>query len=884
MSYEGPQDASALRINSQFTTQASKQYRTGFLYGCPLQSSPSSSAKTLPWLKFYAELQGRTLKLYKIAVELAALTYVSSPSANSICQAELRPTSQIIEKIKMADTTPVDIDVTTTLAFATSIPQYDAEEGHALPPPVPYDSFFVLTGFPSRFKSGLYLAAPSSLACNAWIAAFALVNFELAKLNEYYTLNLLKDPPFYHIWDSMRMTPFNTAVYTSRITFQGLLDVLLPSDNWKTMYAVLIGPPAEPRRGSQKNRGGHIALYNSKRDFRMGKQSVYIHHVTQAYGIYPTAAPANIGDCKGVFRIEGCVCLFADKPVAKGLRGSMLRSQSMPSLVAAGQEAEQLGQPRKSDVETADEEYCGLYFRAPKGSFEMAQWIVACMGAFDIDADLVKRDRGIAGGECGLLGKDSQLSASGMPAAVSSNTTTSNSAWGLLFLSTPEVAGIDMRYLAMAMMRREIENVLVDKCGAKQAGHLGWWNSTIKKESFVRQGIEWKEVEARAKEFVMWLKAEKQILPPSPPTTPDGGRKAPPRTASLIDIKATSALVPSSSPSPLPDIHTGFSVSVEEIEQRVSLSDEEDSILPESVEPDVMTPKDPNAVFWHDANSYSVVVEAIHDDGWRGTIPASHLSNGTWVATPARGARVGSKVAFSFVVNDKKQTSGDYPTSSGGEEGLMNWIVVEPGPNTRPLSKSAADYETLEEELKTVPSMVSIVDSESNSSGSSDSSPPQQGDVDVITPIVAADNVSLNSTCSSPSARTPARLMTPRVSTGSSSNGDTSLRRRVKSWLSAPSYKYARNPDAPSDGTASSSSEGTGRSHSLDEGTSGPATLIKGSPRMIIEPEVTGASVKKRHSLADLIREVVGMNNSNTNVKNYNNSNNNNNNNQSQQQ
>ena len=169
----------------------------------------------------------------------------------------------------------------------------------------------------------------------------------------------------------------------------------------------------------------------------------------------------------------------------------------------------------------------------------------------------------------------------------------------------------------------------------------------------------------------------------------------------------------------------------------------------------------------------------------------------------------------------------------------MNWIICSPsaknsGRRTSNPLESAENIDTgnrssshkskttgetsTDGPLKPVPSMASITNTESSGGSESSESSPRVMDPDLISPVQqSSDDVSLasSSNCSSPSqspqkgsprantAGSGGGMTTGRQSTASSvSNGDTSLRRRVASWLSNPGYQFAKRPDAPSEETS----------------------------------------------------------------------------------
>ncbi|TPX39689.1 hypothetical protein SeLEV6574_g07054 [Synchytrium endobioticum] len=867
------------RLTLMNASLQSKFYIQGFLYGrqVPHCSHQQQHHHQLPWMKFYAELTGSLLKLWKVSSDFAAASSQIG-GASAIVQSELQPSPSIIHQIKSDPCT--EIDVTSSIAFAASLPynpygpsRENQDAGaHALPPPppIPYDSFLVLTGFSNQFYSGLYLSAPSTLAANAWISAIALVNFEIAKLNEYYTLNLLKDPPFYHIWDSMRITPFNTDLCPSKITFSGSLDVLLPSGHgWRTMYAALVGPSTAGR----PSKTGLLSLYDSKKDCRMGRQRVIIHLITQVYGMFPDTAPKSIGgpESPGIFRVEGVVRFPRDKsPPPRSLPPSKLKLKS--PLVPSSTAINEADGPSTGPVETPplDEEYSGLYMRAPRGVFGMAQWAVAIMGAFGIDADLVQWNRSMSDGECGFVQPDSQLAPYGMP-PLSANYNTSSSVqatnqWGLLYLSTWEVAGIDMRHMPILMMRFELQRVLKDKIGAKAAGHLEWWAATIRKEARARQQIERKEVEAKVKESQSLFKGERGVVISRSHQNPR------PHSTSLTDLKqavvssaeSSTAFETDISPSaqhihgvtsgwklPIPSSSTDDTTGAGDTgDDDCSMSDPNDSETTDSSQ----APPDPNAVFWSESNATCVVVEAIHNNGWRCIIPATPLQDGTFVATPARGARVGSRVGFKFVVDGRGQTSGKYPTDSDGADGLMNWIICAP-PCTSTSSRTSTSNMSSSSNL----AIVSITNSEQ-----SEPSEPRVPDPDLI--LVASSSI-----CSSPSSAQVPPLKS--VGGGRRGNGvfgaggrqsiqslaskrDASLRRRVSSWLSNPGVRHAKKPNAPSEATTNSESTGYRNSMDDDANATSPRSVTQG--KLELFPRLGNSNeqiigLKKRNRISEMM-------------------------------
>ncbi|KAI8854813.1 hypothetical protein BC829DRAFT_162548 [Chytridium lagenaria] len=131
-----------------------------------------------------------------------------------------------------------------------------------------------------------------------------------------------------------------------------------------------------------------------------------------------------------------------------------------------------------------------FHIMLPDDAVEANHWIVATLAAFHLDADLGTREKEIEDGEVGVVGKET--------------------AWGLLYLSPDDIAGLAMSPETLGEVKLRFAKVFNDKSGAKRAGYLEGWNDAVGQGTTARNAYERQEIEGKAKGLVEWLTKAKE--------------------------------------------------------------------------------------------------------------------------------------------------------------------------------------------------------------------------------------------------------------------------------------------------------------------------------------------------------------------------------------
>ncbi|KAJ3328831.1 hypothetical protein HDU76_009206, partial [Blyttiomyces sp. JEL0837] len=297
-----------------------KCYFSGFIYKCndlspdgaPLPFPPPPDAPSSPssakssdlsyggeWAKWWAELWGSTLLLWKVPHTIAASAYYPSPTIEGIMKSEgsQRPNEALLESIKQGDKRghvrlPIQDSVVEMLQYGyqplarirgppASYPNLPPPPASPLPP-IPYDVFLALTTSGSNL---FHIAVRSSIAANAWAGAFRLAAFEASRISEHYTLRCLNGDDVRNAWSDFGLTPFKTDTLGGGggastnggggIHHEGHVMVKLAyGDDWRRLYVVvsnLADPPwsfttpsGSPAVGKDGEKGGLRKLFGGK--------------------------------------------------------------------------------------------------------------------------------------------------------------------------------------------------------------------------------------------------------------------------------------------------------------------------------------------------------------------------------------------------------------------------------------------------------------------------------------------------------------------------------------------------------------------------------------------------------------------------------------------
>ncbi|TPX44592.1 hypothetical protein SeLEV6574_g04397 [Synchytrium endobioticum] len=401
--------------------------------GLALMPRPTLPAKDGMWCKYWVEHVGLTMRLWRVPEDVAALPYANAPNADVLAGMELAPHKNIISLVKLVNPYPFSLSV--AHIEADIIPMNEALQRLSLeqpPPPIPYDSFLSIT---TINDIELVMAAPSSIQANSWVASIRLAIYELARLSEYFTLTIMKDPPFYRIWHDRQLMPFtNKLANGSKPTKNtGSLQAMFgKSHEWRNYYAVVssvqvplgtvptAGTGSLPSKAAEgastaekkKNKKlfrlsaeqhmvyvGQLLLYEKKSDARPVKKVVQI---SESYLIWPnSAAMGDLSDAANVLRVEGIVIDEKNDRRSSVLHIDISAKPAPDKKLRRSDSSESLASSKSSLPIPSDAKPETFYLRFAD-SWDACQWNAAFMANFHTDADLYERDRQLREGELGL--------------------------------------------------------------------------------------------------------------------------------------------------------------------------------------------------------------------------------------------------------------------------------------------------------------------------------------------------------------------------------------------------------------------------------------------------------------------------------------------------
>ncbi|KAJ3076941.1 hypothetical protein HK102_005319, partial [Quaeritorhiza haematococci] len=340
-----------------FTTFSKKLYMSNYVYkknelspdGKILLLSSKLGNKGQPdrggeWSKWWVELWGSVLHMWRVPDEIAVQTYNPLPTVEKICKNELTPDVETIDKIKDSHKTPVYINIMDAVVEMLPFPFQPSQlPGAPAPPPVPYTNFFAL----STSGSNVYLmASQSGIQCNAWVAAIRLSCFELARLSELFTLKLLKRPTNVSAWSDVGVPPFQSALIKSEVFWEGPLQARFPfTTEWREFYIVvsssrlkgnqpnqtssslpkkLLGLKGKKQQqpvtatsteisGANETRRGQILFYETKKDVKKGRPLLQIPEVSFVYGVWPEKLHMVESGLANIFKVEGTVLVVPNE-------------------------------------------------------------------------------------------------------------------------------------------------------------------------------------------------------------------------------------------------------------------------------------------------------------------------------------------------------------------------------------------------------------------------------------------------------------------------------------------------------------------------------------------------------------------------------------------
>ncbi|KAJ3224506.1 hypothetical protein HK099_008374 [Clydaea vesicula] len=447
-----------------FFAQSKKSYYKGFLYikfffnfdGKVLtkQQSFTFSNKSAgnnyldageEWGKWWVELTGSSLDMWKVPDEIASLTYKPNCSLPQIMGLELFPSSETISLLKRTQEVPISINVAdASFELFSSSFKLPHHTNSSPPPPPPYNNFFGVSSCGSNLA---IFAANSPIVANNWILSLSLVNFEISMLSQLYTLRLLARPENLICWSQFNLNPFETLNTTVDINYQGELKIQLPYSNvWKTYYVSLcsflkkdeknlkeeakskgIFSKHKKKDVSAKNstddlnssefsnegsfRQTHMYLFDSKKDVKKNNPIFYIPSVTSVFSLWPNSPSA--GNVASITKVECTVLTIPKEDTVKVKSQSIFKSKKA-SMVVEDFKSEHHQVSSLADLivtendNTLDNKPVPSYllFSAGNSVIEMGKWVTAIMAAFNLDANLEYFDDLLKGNAVGFVKKE----------------------------------------------------------------------------------------------------------------------------------------------------------------------------------------------------------------------------------------------------------------------------------------------------------------------------------------------------------------------------------------------------------------------------------------------------------------------------------------------
>ncbi|KAJ3181546.1 hypothetical protein HDU85_003488 [Gaertneriomyces sp. JEL0708] len=516
-------------LRSLLTTLSSKKYASGYLYkknelnfhGRPLsaQSPPEFPGdRNGDWGKWWAELRGTKLKLWRVPDHIIALTYNPKPSVEKVLRLELDPSPSTIAAIKATTARPVVISIreAVTEVLPNSF-QIKHGPGLATPPPIPFTSLLALSTSGSNL---FYMATLSTIQCNTWVAAIRLAVFEMAKLDELLTLLLLQRAACVPAWKELGISPQSTRSYKGDVKFSGIVEVRSTyATKWKAYHVVakrssgkgigkklfggkkksssLIPDQLEPTRRPR------LTFYEPKVDIKKAEPIFVLDRISAAHIVCPDALAAVEKDEANVLHMEGAI-VSADGTTEVCAAPGV----SQPGLALIGTQGfgSAADDPILSFLAGQDTRPAPHFVQMRVASAaEAARWAIAVRAAFNLSTDLVELDKQLSDGEVGITTRVTNGNASDSGSETDPTAISSNPLWGLLYLSTEEVAGLNMAGEHYPSVRDRYAEVLEDKRKARRGGFLMQWNDAVVSGEDGRREYEVCEVEKRTAELVDWV-------------------------------------------------------------------------------------------------------------------------------------------------------------------------------------------------------------------------------------------------------------------------------------------------------------------------------------------------------------------------------------------
>jgi hypothetical protein len=508
--FEGSPELSQLA--TFYYTLDTKYYHSGYVYklnalgvdGTPMfkDASPQVIAENGGyWSKWWMELVGPMLHLWRVPDEVASFGYTASLPFEQLVKNELDPPIEVMDTIKTFQEAPLQIN------FADSVVEVFPADFNApsLPgnpaPPIPYNNFFSLT----TASSNLFLFSSASvIQMNYWVCSIRLAMFELQRLNQLFTHRILHQADRLPVWNQFGLKPFSSGEYRGEILYEGPLQVRLPySTIWKQVYAVVTskyGPEAfaiakttsklfskkEAPKEFDPSKRGTIMIYDTKKAAQKGKLPlVTLNDVRSVYAIWPSNSQESQVRNVSLAKVE-CSFHLAEPPL-----NNFDTDRTFANFYD--------GMPQIRKIEDIEKLISGADPRPEptdlliltSNTQSLTQWIVSIMSAFSLDS------------ESPLL-EDEAKQMSIMQENVEGADDVAK--WpSQLYLSLDEVGGVTMPRFSLEESKILFSHYLLQKVMYSRNGTLKAWSQNISKGEWERGLCDRKEMEWKLTVLFNWV-------------------------------------------------------------------------------------------------------------------------------------------------------------------------------------------------------------------------------------------------------------------------------------------------------------------------------------------------------------------------------------------
>jgi hypothetical protein len=519
-------------------TLTNKFYYCGFLYKMDAVGYDGESLIAAnQFEKWWAELWGTVLHMWRVPDELASFSYAAGIDLDQMIKNEIDPSIELIDAIKSYQKSPAILNLAdSTLEvfpeefgniFLTIVLDLNLKYRIASPP-IPYTNYFAI----SNSGSNLYiLTCASTIQCNLWASSIYLALFENQKIHSLFTYRWLAQPQFIDTWSRFNADEFSSGIFRSEIRYEGPLQIRLPfSTLWKQYHVIVtskFGPDAYLVKtntifGNKKTKSvdfskrGSIWFFESEKNVSKGIPPLFsIQDVFLLSLIWPTDVNSDSIKSQTIAKINGSIKLWSLGKVSADKKSEISKFsdeqrnfQSFKSgYPAMNSQADFADLVKGLDNRPIPQD---LLIAAPS-PLDLATWATAIFLAFGINSDGVEEENHFA-----------HISREENP-------------WtSRLFLSVSEIGGITIQ------SRNETYSLYSHYLGQKilfsSKKQLQIWSEQVTKGEWSRGVADRKEILHKLNTLFDWVDSARNILN-------DRGFAAK-KPSTLVLISAMSSILP----------------------------------------------------------------------------------------------------------------------------------------------------------------------------------------------------------------------------------------------------------------------------------------------------------------------------------------------------